>query len=321
MAQPVAGLETAAEEAGGSGAVAFPPETANSAGDLGGALKRSHGTTCLSEDEEFKRFKNFMFTYVPDPLLIQRIARMVAEPAYHPSDFRATRRALIKVAREKNLSNVKLIKDIVRMVILFVACGSNLSKMEERISTQELAMLKRLEKRYNLQKKATPVDVLTLSRVAMTFYYPTIYATVRLRDRLPVSPEEMCLKSADYPVAMMTEAFLFLIPKGFDWEREYVHAHYLFLGEFTRMIKPDLRNAQPSTVQDAFKYAARAALESRDSRDYARKVSLLKTLGLTTAEGAPSPAVLAAARVYRSLYEDVEPGKEEVQGTTGQAAM
>ncbi|XP_037275739.2 uncharacterized protein LOC119168436 [Rhipicephalus microplus] len=207
------------------------------------------------------------------------------------------------------------------MVNLFVACGSNVSKMEERLDTQEFAMFKRLEKRYNLLEKATAGNVLTLSRVATTFYYATVYATVQLRDRLPVSLEEMCLKSPDYPVAMMSEAFLFLIPRGFDGEKDYVHAHYLFLGELTRMTNQELRNALPSAVLDAFKDAAKAALRARDSRDYTRKEKLLKTLGLTTTEGVPSFAVLAAARVYRRIYKDVEPEKEEVQGTVEEASV
>ncbi|KAL3195705.1 hypothetical protein MRX96_001824 [Rhipicephalus microplus] len=146
---------------GASGAVAFPAGTASSEGDLGGAVKMSDGTICIRE--EMRRFMQSLKSYIQaDPMLFEKTVRLFAEPVYHRSDSRATCRALRKAVRKQNLSKEALLRDIVWMVNLFVACGSNISKMEERLDTQEFAMFKRLEERYNLLEKAT-AGVLTLS--------------------------------------------------------------------------------------------------------------------------------------------------------------
>nr|XP_037275739.1 uncharacterized protein LOC119168436 [Rhipicephalus microplus] len=161
MAQPLAGLETEADEAGPSGAVAFPAGTANSEEDLGVAVVMSDGTMCIREDE-MRRIMQSLNSYIRDPMPFEKMVRLFVEPVYHRSDSRATCRALRKAARKQNLSKEALLRDIVWMVNLFVACGSNISKMEERLDTQEFAMFKRLEERYNLLEKAT-AGVLTLS--------------------------------------------------------------------------------------------------------------------------------------------------------------
>lgn len=120
---------------------------------------------------------------------------------------------------------------------------------------------------------------------------------------LPVTHAEMETKIPGYPAAMMTQAFANAIPRGKSYEEELIHAHILFLRDFSKVINPSLRDRGDLALLDSFQTALKAALGNRNPERNARHVTLLIHMGVLVVPGmaqpeAPAAEVTAAALAF-----------------------
>ncbi|KAH6935735.1 hypothetical protein HPB50_008676 [Hyalomma asiaticum] len=102
---------------------------------------------------------------------------------------------------------------------------------------------------------------------------------------LPVTHAEMETKIPGYPAATMTQAFANAIPRGKSYEEELIHAHILFLRDFSKVINPSLRDRGDLALLDSFQTALKAALGNRNPERNARHVTLLIHMGVLVVPG------------------------------------
>lgn len=215
---------------------------------------------------------------------------------------------LLSCGKAKNQTAQEVAKDIVSMIVLYLTRGTNTEKMKNRMSETGRALMDRLEKQYQIRKGAVAPKEITLSRVALTYPAITIRCTMQLGERLPVSISHMQDMVPLYPVALCTQAFAAVIPRGTTYELPLVHAHALFLAEFSKVINPDLRNKTPVEVKDSFKAALKTALEKREVYLNEARLNLVSSINiLVGAEGEPARLVLApgiqeAANMFVATY-------------------
>lgn len=245
------------------------------------------------------------FTFTPSAREVEEVAELFQYQGFDPVLVTAQ---LLSCGKAKNQSARDVAKDIVAMIVLYLTRGTNTEKMKNRMSELGKALMDRLEKQYQIRKGAVAPKEITLARVALTYPAITIRCTVQLGEKLPVPISHMQGLVAQYPVALCTQAFSAVIPKGIAQEMPLVHAHALFLAEFSKVINPDLRNKTVVDVRDSFKAALKTALEKRETFLNDARINLVRSVGVLTGEQqqvdqlALAPGIQEAANLFVATY-------------------
>ncbi|AII01800.1 N protein [American dog tick virus] len=271
---------------------------------LGWALERvTPEHKCLLTNAQLKRLLQAAVPYRTDEAYVLGVAQAVEYQGFDPA---MVAKRVLELAHQDRKEAEDVILDIITMVGLYLTRGTNLTKMEKRISPEGLAILRRVSQRYNLKKGAVGPNELTLSRVALTYASITVRCAVQLKDRLAVPHDEMLDLSPGYPPALMTQAFASLIPKGHVEEEVLKHAHCLFLVKFSEVVNPQLRGKPGAELKRSFTAALKASLEKRESRDNLRKIAFLKEMGVLSQEDTAVEAVRHAAAKFTNTYGPLE---------------
>lgn len=258
---------------------------------------------CLLSNAQLKKMLLAVLPHRTDEAYVVGVAQAVEYQGFDPA---MVAKRVLELAHQDRKGGEDVVQDIITMIGLYLTRGTNLAKMEKRISPEGLAILRRVSDRYNLKKGAVGPRELTLSRVALTYASITVRCAIQLKDRLAVPHDEMEEVSAGYPAAMMTQAFAGLIPTGHGDEEALKHAHCLFLVRFSEVVNPQLRGKPGPELKRSFTAALKASLEKRESRDNDRKIIFLKEVGVLSADGAATEAVRQAAAKFTTTYGPVE---------------
>ncbi|QNJ99602.1 nucleocapsid [Embossos virus] len=192
--------------------------------------------------------------------------------------------------------------DVKKMIVIALTRGNKPSKMTNRMSDDGKKMVQALEKKYSLKSGRPGRNDITLTRVASAFAGWTVQAIPHVVEFLPVTGTTMDSISKDFPRSMMHPSFGGLIDPTMPKEafEAIADAHRLFLIQFSRTINVAVRASSNAEVIASFDKPLAAAMQSRFlTSDQKRKI--LRSVGIIDSNLQVSPAVQAAAKVFRSL--------------------
>ncbi|AKF42394.1 N protein [Capira virus] len=224
------------------------------------------------------------------------IAAWVSDFAYQGFDAKQ----VIILIKKRGGENWK--EDVKKMIVLSLTRGNKPSKMVNKMSDEGKKVVNELISKYKLKTGNPARDDLTLSRIAAAFAGWTCQAAEYVQDYLPVTGRAMDALSDKYPRALMHPSFAGLIDPTLpdDAVKDIVHAHCLFMIQFSKTINPSLRSSTKTEIVNSFDRPMQAAINSPFLTAENRR-AMLTTLGVINSNLKPSAAVVAAAKAYRKL--------------------
>ncbi|AKF42392.1 N protein [Campana virus] len=224
------------------------------------------------------------------------IAAWVSEFAYQGFDARQ----VINLVKQRGGDDWK--EDVKKMIVLSLTRGNKPSRMVTKMSESGQKIVNDLISKYKLKSGNPGRNDLTLSRVAAAFAGWTCQAAEVVQDYLPVTGRAMDALSDKFPRAIMHPSFAGLIDPTLPENvvEDIVHAHCLFMIQFSKTINPSLRSSSKSEVVSSFDRPMQAAINS-PFLTAANRRDMLMSLGLISSNLKPSAAVTAAAKAYRKL--------------------
>ncbi|AEL29650.1 nucleocapsid [Sandfly fever Naples virus] len=224
------------------------------------------------------------------------ISAWVSDFAYQGFDAKR----VIALIKERGGENWK--EDVKKMIVLSLTRGNKPAKMILKMSDKGKKEVNDLITRYKLKSGNPSRDDLTLSRVAAAFAGWTCQAAEYVQEYLPVTGRAMDAFSADFPRALMHPSFAGLIDQELPSSAmtDIVHAHCLFMIQFSKTINPTIRSASKDEIVASFDRPMQAAINSTFLTSAQRR-AMLKTLGVINDNLKVSTAVSSAAKAFKKL--------------------